>query len=679
MKNQIVFAWVMLLFLPADPIVAQESEYPGRLRRSESFLGIHFDFHAGDDCTEIGKRVTPAMVDSIVDIVQPDYIQVDCKGHRGLSSYPTKVGNPAPGFVKDALKIFRERTAAKGVALYCHYSGVLDNEAVKKHPGWAIMGPNGETGGINGSVTSVFGPYVNKLLIPQLKELNDIYNIDGVWVDGECWGMERDYNPEIVERFQKQTGYQSVPKTPGDTGWYAFSQFFREGFRTYLNYYVNELHRYNPQFQIASNWAYSSFMPEPVTAGVDFLSGDITPNQSINAARMEARILSQQGKPWDLMAWSFSINWSDPGAFQSAKSVNQLQQEAAEVLSQGGGFQVYFNQRRDASVVLSDMETMTGVAQFCRRRQPFCHHSVAVPQTGLILSTDACYKKMNKLFQAGSGELNGLKGTLQILLENQYVVDIVMEHNLEENLNRYPLLIYPEWETITEEFRQKLVQYVEHGGNLLVTGPVACKLFEKALGVELLDAPEVRPNHLYYQGQIGSIKSLSQRVELSDRAIPFGKIYGDKQRSGKYETAGSIRELGKGKIAGVYLNMGGRYLTGKVTVARNYIGGLVNELFPYPAVTVEGSHLVDVTLNRVDHNLAVNLINTAGPHANRNVYVYDEIPPVGPLTIRVTLKNPPKRISVQPSGREVEWNFADNRIEFTIPRLDMYDIIWIEE
>ena len=110
---------------------------PPRLKRAESFLGIHFDFHAGPDCTEIGKNTTREMIENIIDQVHPDYLQIDCKGHRGLSSYPTKVGNPAPGFVGDPLRLWRQVTAERGVALYMHYSGVWDSEAIRRHPDWA--------------------------------------------------------------------------------------------------------------------------------------------------------------------------------------------------------------------------------------------------------------------------------------------------------------------------------------------------------------------------------------------------------------------------------------------------------------------------------------------------------------------------------------------------------------
>lgn len=63
-----------------------------RLRRADSFFGLHYDFHAGEDCKEIGKSVTRGMIRELCRTVKPDYLQCDCKGHRGLSSYPTKVG-----------------------------------------------------------------------------------------------------------------------------------------------------------------------------------------------------------------------------------------------------------------------------------------------------------------------------------------------------------------------------------------------------------------------------------------------------------------------------------------------------------------------------------------------------------------------------------------------------------
>ena len=102
--------------------------------KNERFFGVHFDFHAREDCTKIGETVTDDMLDDFLDRVKPDFIQCDCKGHPGFSSYPTKVGNPAPGFVKNVLPIFRKATRDRNIGLYMHYSGVWDSEAIKHHP-----------------------------------------------------------------------------------------------------------------------------------------------------------------------------------------------------------------------------------------------------------------------------------------------------------------------------------------------------------------------------------------------------------------------------------------------------------------------------------------------------------------------------------------------------------------
>ena len=64
---------------------------------------------------------------------------------------------------------------------------------------------------------------------------------------------------------------------------------------------------------------------------MDFLSGDVTPQSALAESLMAARILAQQGKPWDLMSWSFNSRWGERGA--STKVPVQLQQEAAVVMA----------------------------------------------------------------------------------------------------------------------------------------------------------------------------------------------------------------------------------------------------------------------------------------------------------------------------------------------------------
>lgn len=663
----------ILLFLSVSTLsfAPDNRQDPQRLRRGDSFLGIHFDFHAGPDCNSVGANTDREMIEYILDMVKPDYVQCDCKGHPGYSSYPTQVGYPAPGFVGDPLKIWREVTAERGVALYLHYSGVWDGRAVELHPAWARLDEDGKP---DDRLTSVFGPYVDKLLIPQLQELNDVYHVDGVWVDGECWATERDYKEDAINDFQAETGLTTIPNKPDDHGWHEFSEFCRQGFRDYLHHYVTAMHEHNPEFQIASNWAYSSMMPEPVTVPVDFISGDFSAKNSINSARLEGRSMVYQGKPWDLMAWSFT--WTD--GLYSTKSVPQLKQEAALVLALGGGFQAYFPQKRDGSIRRWQMSLMKEVAEFCRERQAFCHKAEPVPQVGLIYSGKAFYRQNRKLFAAWGGELNPLNGILQALLESQQVVDVVMEHHLTNRIQDYPVLIYPEWNSIEPDFKEQLLDYVKNGGNLIVISPASVRLFEQELGVALTGEASEKVIGLFYDGWIAGVKSVSQAVELADDVKPFGKIYRDNDNTGDFDIAASIRDYGRGKIAGVYLELGAAYVAKSTTVARDFIAGLVREMFPDPIVTVSGSHQVDVTLNRINGSLAVNLVNTAGPHQDERVNVFDDIPPVGPLKVTIAVPEKPQQLYLEPGHRAVNYNYQNGRITLAIERLELHDIILCE-
>jgi len=671
-------------------------------KRNESFVGIHFDFHANDDCTEIGKTTTPEMIQKMIDVIKPDFIQCDCKGHRGLSSYPTKVAYPAPGFEKDNLRIWREVTEKNHIALYMHYSGVWDTEAIKHHPDWARFDEEGKADPNN---TSVFGPYVDELLIPQLKELIDEYHVDGIWVDGECWATCQDYGEKVIGLFQEKTGIMEIPKKLGDPYFFEFTEFCREGFRKYLNHYVTEIHKHNKDFQIASNWAYSSFMPEEVNIDIDYISGDYTLLDSYNSARLESRCMAFQGKPWDLMAWAFSGKFREPAA--STKSIPQMKQEAAAVLSVGGGFQGYFKQKRDGSINLWEMKLMGEIADFCRERQVWCHQTKSVPQVALLNSSYDYYRKCRRIFSPWNGELTALRGNLMNLLENQYSVDIVSEHHIKGRMQAYPLIVLPETTYLDEAFKAEIIEYVENGGNLLLIGPAAGQLFHEQAGVELtqvLDAkmfmeadelirspvrpfsdthPEEQPSSLHlvqwleYDNWMAGFYSLSVDVKLKDGTREFGKLFDENDQVGASRPAASIRTFGKGKIAAIWMNMGERYINGATSLSHKFMGGLVNELFEQPIVKVTGSKFVDVSVNTKEEALLVHLVNTSGPHGDNQIYVFDEIPKIGPLNISITCCAP-ESVVLQPEGTPLPFDYQDGSVRLVLDRLDIYSIIEVK-
>ena len=193
----------------------------------ETFFGIHYDQHAHAGDTVLGAELTHDHLRERLLRVQPDWIQCDCKGHPGYTSWPTEVGSTSPGVVKDALRIYRDVTAELGIKLGVHYSGVIDQRAVELHPDWACVDAEGNRD--DGS-TCPLSPYTQELMIPQLLEVVRTYDVDGFWVDGENWGSKPCWCERCRTEFVRRTGREDVPQGADDPQWQDWLAFHRDLF-----------------------------------------------------------------------------------------------------------------------------------------------------------------------------------------------------------------------------------------------------------------------------------------------------------------------------------------------------------------------------------------------------------------------------------------------------------------
>lgn len=663
---------ILVLLAVAGCTPQPEPEKPSvKLKRADCFFGVHFDLHASEDISDAGKTLTAEMIDTFLLKVKPDFIQIDCKGHPGITSYPTKVGFHVKGFDKDPLKLFREVTAKNNVALFMHFSGVWDNKVVKEHPDWDVIRADGKP---STQKVSFFSPYLDTYMIPQLKELSD-YGVDGAWIDGECWAVEPDYGKESLKRFKEETGITEIPKSPADKYYPEFLEYTRGLFRNHMTKYIDAIHEYNPEFQITSNWAYSSIMPEKVTIGVDYLSGDVTPQNGVYRSAFEARCLAPQGKPWDLMAWGFA--WDGGKMPMSIKSAVQLEQEAAQIMAMGGGVQFYFQQNRDLSIKPWLATMLSEIGTFCRERQEYCHKAKAVPQIALLFPTASHQKNGSRPY---SNSTSKLEGSLYMVLDGQYPVEILMEHHLLGSMDKYPLIIIPECSYLDTAFMEELRNYVNDGGNLLVIGSETAGLFKNELGIMSLEQQEAKPEFIAANNRIGGIRSPYAAVKLSPEAEIISTFYKGSDFSQKGDIiASSSKKIGKGRISAIYFNAGSAYAEYKSHILRDYISEHIGSLFPEQMVKVSGSKLVHVAVNSLNDKTYINLINTSGDHNSKSAIGYDEVPSLKNLTVEISTGNQPRKIILQPEGKELAVDFRKGFSRVVISDLKIHSILEIIE
>jgi hypothetical protein len=659
---------ILILLAIAGCTPKPQPEKPAvKLKRTDCFFGVHFDLHASEDISDAGKTLTAEMIDTFLLKVKPDFIQIDCKGHPGITSYPTKVGFHVKGFDKDPLKLFREVTDKNNVALFMHFSGVWDNKVVKEHPGWDVIRADGKP---SGQKVSFFSPYLDTYMIPQLKELSD-YGVDGAWIDGECWAVEPDYGKESLRKFKEETGITEIPRSPSDKYYPEFLEYTRGLFRKHMTKYIDAIHEYNPEFQITSNWAYSSIMPENVTIDVDYLSGDVTPQNGVYRSAFEARCLAPQGKPWDLMAWGFS--WDGGKMPMSVKSAVQLQQEAAQIMAMGGGVQFYFQQNRDLSIKPWIATMLLEIGTFCRERQEYCHKAKAVPQIALLFPTASHQKNGTRPW---SNSTRMLEGSLYMVLDGQYSTEILMEHHLPGNMDKYPLIIIPECNYLDAAFMGELKQYVNNGGKLLVIGAETAELFKDELGILSLEQQEAKAEFIAADLRIGAIRSPYANVKLSPESEVISTFYKGSDFSHKGDIiASSSKKAGKGRISAIYFNAGSAYAEYKSHILRDYISDHIRSMFSEPIAKVTGSHLVHVAVNTLNDKIYINLINTAGDHNSKSAIGYDEVPSLKNLTVGISTGKQPKKIILQPEGRELAVDYNNGVSKVVVPEVNIHSIL----
>ncbi len=669
--------------------------------RIESFFGIHCDFHAKPSKNDtIGTGLREEDIREICRTLQPDFIQIDCKGHPGWASYPSKLGNAMPNFVGDPLALWRRVTREEGVALYMHYSGVYDIKYCEEHPEACTMKPDGT---LEMGTTRLDSRYADEVLIPQLCELAEVYEIDGVWIDGECWRISPDYHPETLQKFERECGVDlkgGIPATPEDPYFYEYMDFHRAMFRRYLNHYVDTLHAKFPRLQIASNWAFSDHMPEAVTVNVDYLSGDLDPKNSFHSARYAGRALAQQDYAWDLMSWNFRITIGEREA-RISKHKTQIMQEAAAVIALGGAYQNYVMQNDDGSPQMHELRNLAELGEFVRARKDYCFRGKAVHQAALLLSTYDRNRGNTKRAYSRSGYKNTL-GMTALLCDIGHSLEIISEHTLTGNADRYKMIVVPELNFgLDKKTVGELLIYAEHGGALVLTGKTTCEHFA-ACGApfKLTDLPEYfsQGEKAYDNGgdngHGNGVTAKHRNYVFTEDQKFFGALFSPTSPMGEgaavlAQVAHTVTEEmkplaitlphGRGSITVIGFDIGKQYLEGAQYLHRSLMRSATADLYD-PLCRVEQAlgHLEIVCLKK-DGRLMIQLVNGNGQHASPNSVTEDFIPPVLDVRLSIALDKAPKQLLLQPEGRSLPFTLEGGRVFVDIDRIDIHSIIEVVE
>lgn len=646
----------------------------------DGFFGLHYDLHANAKDTALGAELTREHLRAELEKVAPDFVQCDCKGHPGYASYPTKVGSPSPGIVRDALRIHRDVTAAMGLPLSVHYSGVWDERAVALHPDWAALDARGKPvvprPGHPPGIVCPRGPYVDELMIPQLLEILTDYDVDGFWVDGENWAVQDCYCPRCRREFARRTGVAEAPVEREHPDWPAWRAFQRDSFAEYVTRYADAVHARKPTCAVCSNWMYSMRHPGPVAVPVDYLSGDFMPSFGCERAEMEGRYLDGHRMPWNLMAWTFC---SPEGMPHQTKTAAHLCQEAAEVMSCGGGVFLYDQPQRCGWLTSWHQDIFAKVARFCRARQPFCQFTEALPETAVLVGDGHIWRHNPEPFVLGEAYY-GFEGALHALIENQRPVDVLDETRLLERLARYKLVVAAEQDDISPALLAAFEGFVAAGGILLMSGAHLADLCPGLLGVAAAGEAKAQTWHIPFAGECLTLKEPWRPVRLLAGTEMFAPVMTD-QDPGRDATpfpAVTLRRAGRGVAIGIHGRFMESYLRSHHPRIRRFVRALLEAAGFRGRIEVAGPPWLEVSMRRGRDFTAVHLVNrAAAPTLTPRLHMVEQIPPIEGVALELSVPRRPELVTLEPGGRQLSWEHADGRLRISVPEVAVHEIVVI--
>jgi len=644
-------------------------------------FGMHFDLHANMGDTELGAKITHDNLKASLELIKPDWIQCDCKGHPGVTSWSTEIGTKSPGIVNDALRIHADVCKELNIPLVMHYSGVWDEAAVKKHPQWEVVSASGKPYGGAMRSTCPLSGYLDELMIPQMLELIDKYDVDGFWVDGDCWAVQFCYCDRCKSEFKKRTNLDA-PTDANDSNWNKWVDFQRTLFLERVAKYTKAVHDRKLSCLVTSNWLYTFGSPIEETVDTDYISGDLSSMYGLKSAMLEGHFLVNRNKEWDLMTWGFTNNNND-GSGYTAKTVNQLKQECAYITACGGASMIYDTPQRNGILTKWHCENYGEVSKFIKDREA-ARGFESVPQIAIIHSPqDFFYNAKYSIITLDSNN-NVFKrtiGALESLLENHYHADVLMPSMIKNKYKNYKLIVINEQYYFDEAFVNNIKEYVKDGGKVLITGVYCPNTFSDLLGVT---GKDVAYNDFFVEAgkEATSFKAPYRNIELTTAKTFRYTMY--QQNIGENETNIPIityNNYGNGVVCGVYFDIFTQYVNELYPRNRVLVKEIVDKLdCDFILKDVVAPSYVHFILRERDNKLIINLMNTGSISSGlERPIMIDNIPTVKEIKFKVKLDKRPSKVEYLPTKNNIKYVYKDGFLNVTINDFEILENLVIYE
>ena len=649
------------------------------------FRQIHLDFHTSEHIPGVGAKFDAGQFVAALDLGHVNSVTCFARGHHGWCYYPTKIGKIHPTLEFDLLGAQIEACHGAGINVPVYITVGWDELSAREHPEWLQVtsegGPHGAPPLRAGWRKLCFNtPYLD-FVIAQTEEVLRNYDGDGIFLDiisqRECCcahclaGMEEQgldahkaedrgaYARQVLVNYYKRMTAAIHAIKPGHPVFHNSGHIPRG---------QRELYPYFTHFELESlptgGWGYDHFPVSAkyvATTGTDFLG----------------------------MTGKFHTTWGEFGGYKNPVA---LQYECAAMIAYGAKCSVGDQLHPNGEADLDTYRVIGQAYAHVEAREAWCEGATPAAEAA-ILSVEAVGHRAR-----GSDDPD--VGAARILLETHVNFDVV---DAAADLTRYRLLILPDEVTLDDEaLRTNVRAFIDAGGTLVLSGRSGMNSdgTEFLVDVGALPLGESPWCPDYAQVAEGLREGLveqpfvlyerAQEVKIADGVEVLAQAWRpyfnrefrhfcSHQHTPPAEPASYPAAICKGKVLYFAHPVFTNYRNKGTQLARDYVWSLIRHVHGRLDVEVGLPSAGRVSLMRqeAEKRHVLHLLYATPIARGRGVEVIEDVVPL--FDVPVSLKLQASRVTLEPEGAELPFEQASGRIEFTVPKLELHQMVVIED
>ncbi len=652
-----------------------------------NFRQVHLDFHTSEKIADVGSKFTKEQFQAALKAGHVNSITVFSKCHHGYSFHPSEANEMHPGISFDLLKAQIEAAHEIGVKTPVYISAGLDEKMARRHPDWLVRNKDESTTWVKSFAEAGYhkfcmaSPYL-EYLCKQIEEVCQRYDADGIFLDivgvQPCYcqncirerielGVDPYDDAEVVKhaeavyaRYAKATRAAADKYKPG-IPLFQNGGHIRQGRR--------DIAGYNTHLEVESlptgEWGYDHFP-------------------------MAARYCQGLGMEFLGMTGKFHTAWGEFGGF---KHPNALRYEAALSVANGAKCSIGDQLNPSGEMDMVTYELIGAAYKEIEEKEPWLDGVESVADVA-VLSIEA-YEGSFGTGQSGKIGV-GDSGVVRMLLEGKYLFDYV---DMDSDLSKYKVLVLPDQIILDPVLLNKIRTFCDGGGKVLASGTSglgkAGGRFELDLGAEYIGDGEFNP---CYVRPVSNIRGMGDTgYVVYDRAALIKCIGKEHAKIEKpyfnraWDHFCSHRHSPNSEEyygAGVTEGNDGIYISWRIFDDYATNGSISSKHIVHFAIdTLLGKNKTlstnlpaqgIVTLMKQGDRYVNHLLYASPVRRGMDIEIIEDIIPIYNVDVSILMDRKPAKVYLAPEMKEIDFNYSNGKLSYTVPKLENHQMVVIE-